>query len=88
MTNSSLLNDYIAGQTNPEAGASPEEQLRCALVRVERINYTAGLHEAVSRMEMIAAVVPSSVTKAQLIDMLEKEIAACILRWKVIVATQ
>ena len=33
-------------------------------------------------MEMLSAIVPESVTKARLLEMLRKEIGGCIARWE------
>ena len=79
---SKLLTDFVAAQNSRTKKPSPNEELVAVIKRIEVVAYTIGLQEAVSRMEMVASIVPSSVTKAQLVDMIKMEIDDCISKWK------
>lgn len=72
---------FVALQTNPANGPTPEEALLSATKRLVDVAYARGFEAALSRLEMLAAVVPESVTKAQLVDMLKREVTACIGEW-------
>lgn len=72
---------FVAEETNPANGPTPTEAMQEALRRLEAVAYAKGFEAALTRLEMLAAVVPDSVTKAQLVDMLKREVQACIGEW-------
>lgn len=72
---------FVAAETNPANGPTPTEALADAIKRLEAVAYARGFEAALSRLEMLAAIVPESVTKAQLVGMLKREVAACIGEW-------
>lgn len=72
---------FVATETNPANGPTPSEALLAATKRLEAVAYARGVEAALSRLEMLAAVVPESVTKVQLVEMLKREVAACIGEW-------
>ena len=72
---------FVSTETNPANGPTPAEALAAAIKRLEEVAYARGFEAALSRLEMLAAIVPESVTKAQLVGMLKREVAACIGEW-------
>jgi hypothetical protein len=72
---------FVSTETNPANGPTPSEALLTATKRLEAVAYARGFEAALSRLEMLAAIVPESVTKAQLVDMLKREVTACIGEW-------
>lgn len=70
---------FVAAETNPANGPTPSEALSAATKRIEAVAYARGFEAALSRLEMLAAVVPES--KAQLVEMLKREVTACIGEW-------
>lgn len=72
---------FVATEMNPANGPTPSEALAAATQRLEAVAYAQGFEAALSRLEMLAAVAPESVTKSQLIDLLKREVTACIGNW-------
>lgn len=72
---------FVAAETNPANGPTPSEALAAATKRLEAVAYARGFDAALSRLEMLAAVCPESVTKAQLVEMLKREVVASIGEW-------
>lgn len=72
---------FVATETNPANGPTPAEALAAAIKRLEEVAYARGFEAALSRLEMLAAIVPESVTKSQLVEMLRSEVTACIGEW-------
>lgn len=72
---------FVAAETNPANGPTPNEALQSAVKRIEAVAYARGFEAALSRLEMVASVVPESVTKMQLLAMLKKEVESCIGDW-------
>lgn len=72
---------FVAAETNPANGPTPNEALEYAAKRIEAVAYARGFEAVLSRLEMLAAIVPESVTKTQLVEMLKREVAACIGEW-------
>jgi len=72
---------FVASEMNPANGPTPIEALNAATKRIEAVAYARGFEAALSRLEMIAAVVPESVTKVQLVEMLKREVTACVGEW-------
>ena len=46
------------------------------MTEIEREGYRAGMREAISRMQMLCAVIPASVTKARCFEMVKTECKA------------
>lgn len=72
---------FVSTETNPANGPTPAEALAAAIKRLEEVAYARGFEAALSRLEMLAAIVPESVTKSQLVEMLKSEVTACIGEW-------
>ena len=72
---------FVAAETNPANGPTPTEALLTATKRLEDVAYAKGFEAALTRLEMLAAVVPESVTKSQLVEMLKREVMSCIGEW-------
>ena len=73
---------FVAEETDPANGPTPSEALLTATKRLENVAYAKGFEAALIRLEMLAAVVPESVTKSQLVEMLKREVISCIGEWK------
>jgi hypothetical protein len=72
---------FVHEQTNPAHHPTPRDAMTLATQRLECVAYARGFAEALSRLEMLAATVPQSVTKAKLIDMIKREASACVAKW-------
>lgn len=72
---------FIAAATDPANGPTPAEALLAATKRMEAVAYARGFDAALSRLELLAAIAPESVTKAQLVDLLKSEVSACVAEW-------
>lgn len=72
---------FIAAATDPANGPTPAEALLAATKRMEAVAYARGFATALSRLELLAAIAPESVTKAQLVELLKSEVDACIGAW-------
>ena len=83
---SAILRKCLREQNDTEIQQSPSAALASVVNRIETIAYTRGVNEVLLRMEMLAAIIPSSVTKEQMIAMLHREIADCLKKWSVNVA--
>ncbi len=67
---------FIADQNNRELQPTPQEALDAAILRIKQVAYAQGVEAGLSRLEMMAAIIPSSVTKAQIVQMLKNEAEA------------
>ncbi len=76
------LSSFIACQTNPAIGPTPAESLASAIKRIESLAYARGFDAAMGRLQMLAAIVPESVSKTTLIEMLKREVEAGIAEWR------
>ncbi len=78
--------EFLASQTNPVLGPTPSEALLDAGRRLSDVAFTKGAHLVLTRMKMLTSLVPSSVTKQQLIDMIGREIEAAQAEWRRIIS--
>jgi GTP cyclohydrolase III len=75
-------------ETNAENGATPSDALREATRRLEAVAYAQGMELVLSRLEMLAAIIPSSITKSQLIAQIKLQVSICIEEWNAARVTQ
>lgn len=78
--------EFLANQTNPALGPTPSEALLDAGRRLSAVAFTKGADIVLTRMKMVSSIVPSSVTKQQLIDMIGREIEAAEAEWRRIIS--
>lgn len=79
---SALLGAFVASQSAMDERLTPAQALAAAVNRIEAVSYTRGMQDALSRMEMVSAIVPETMTKLQMLALLKKEIEVCIARWE------
>lgn len=72
---------FVQIETSGANGAPPISAMKAAIKRLEDVAYARGFDAALSRLEMLSAVDPDSVTKAQLITKLKREVLASRAEW-------
>lgn len=75
------MNEHPATWAGRQSKEQPAQNLALALARLEAVAYAKGVAEGLSRLEMLAAIVPESVTKKQLVEMIGREAKALIANW-------
>ena len=79
---SSDVTMFVFEQLNPAHGQSPAQALAAAIQRLESVAYARGVADAVSDMEMVAAVLPGTVSKAKLLELVKDAIQLTLARWE------
>lgn len=81
MTAQQHPNDWIKLQTDFEHGPTPSEAMKAAIQRVEALAYACGLTAGLARLERLTFVVPTSITKKHLVELIHREKAELIAEW-------
>ena len=79
---SSDVSKFVFEQLNPANGQSPAQALAVAIQRLETVAYARGVADAVADMEMVAAVVPATVSKAKLLELVKNAIQQTLAHWE------
>lgn len=83
MPSSTELHRFIAYQeSSPELRGTPREAALYAIDRVEAVAYTKGVEAALSRIEMLAAIVPGRISAKEVIRLIGVERDAIIGEWR------
>lgn len=78
--------EFLSSQTNPALGPTPSDALLDAGSRIASVAFTEGVILILTRMKMLSSIVPSSITKQQLVDMIAREIEAAEAEWRRIIS--
>ncbi len=83
MRTSAELGQFIRDQElSPEQRGTPRESVDAALRRLENVAYTKGVEAALSRIEILAAIIPSRISAKEIIRMIGVERDTIVAEWK------
>ncbi len=83
MSSSSEIHRFIVEQeSSPAVRGSPREAVLTAVERAEAVAFSKGVELALSRIEMLVAIVPGRISGAEVIRMAACERDAIIGEWR------
>lgn len=83
MRTSTELHRFIADQeSSPEQRGTPRESVDAALKRLEAVAYTKGVEAALTRIEMLASMVPGRISAKEVIRLIGVERDAIVGEWQ------